>query len=209
MSKKESRKLFIISGLGQSKDDWNKFESIYKGDLLIPEFTSEKNVDIFSDLFSQAEIFLLSQKEKVDLCGLSLGAIIAIKLAILHPNKINKLIIIAGQINPSKLLIDFQNFIFKIMPETFFKKLPFTKTQMIQITSELKWLNLSNEIKQLSLPTLVVIGEKDRANKKAAQEIHKEITNSKFHTLKGGHELNKDCPVELSELIESFVSNTY
>ncbi len=75
MSKKESRKLFIISGLGQSKDDWNKFESIYKGDLLIPEFTSEKNVDIFSDLFSQAEIFLLSQKEKVDLCGLSLGAI--------------------------------------------------------------------------------------------------------------------------------------
>ena len=131
MDKKESRKMFIISGLGQSKDDWNKFESIYKGDLLIPEFISEKNVDIFSDLLSQAENFLLSQKEKVDLCGLSLGAIIAIKLAILHPNKINKLIIIAGQINPPKLLIDFQNLVFKIIKNTLFRHVFLTNLYLI------------------------------------------------------------------------------
>lgn len=54
-----------------------------------------------------------------------------------------------------------------------------------------------------------MIREKDRANKKAAKEIHQGITNSKIHTLSGGHELNKDCPAEFSELIESFVSNTY
>lgn len=66
-------------------------------------------------------------KKPVIICGISLGAILAMELYFRNPQKIASLILIAPQYKIPKMLMNFQNLIFKIMPEKFFKKQKYQK----------------------------------------------------------------------------------
>lgn len=52
---------------------------------------------------------------------------------------------------------------------------------------------------------MIVCGEKDKANKKAAESLAKYILKAELQILENtGHEVNKESPKKLSEVIETF-----
>ena len=52
---------------------------------------------------------------------------------------------------------------------------------------------------------MVVCGEKDKANKSASLQLAELIPDVEFITISGaGHEVNIDCPSELSENLNNF-----
>lgn len=70
-------------------------------------------------------------------------------------------------------------------------------------------LDFTNRLNDISCPTLVLCGERDKANKKASIYIAENILNAEFHFIKNsGHEVNKDAPKELSKLLDSFYKET-
>lgn len=66
-------------------------------------------------------------------------------------------------------------------------------------------LNFSDSHPKISCPVLVVCGEKDIANKKAAVKLANILTNAEFSELKGiGHEVNTEAPEQLAAVLCSF-----
>jgi len=60
----------------------------------------------------------------------------------------------------------------------------------------------------ITIPTLLIYGENDRATPPEYGELyHRLVTNSKFKLVKGaGHFVHQDDPVQVSRLIEEFIS---
>lgn len=139
------------------------------------------------------------------LCGLSLGAVVALNFAMEHGKQVESLALIAPQYKMPRFLLGVQNLIFRFFPEKSFAETGLTKQNMRYFTASMAALDLQQGLEQISCPVLVVCGEKDKANQKAARELTGKIPGAKLRILKGaGHEANKDAPAELAALLSSF-----
>lgn len=202
-------KKVFIHGLGQTANSWDKTTSQLnnKENIICPnladlfqtdEINYENLFSNFSDLCSQLD-------KPIDLCGLSLGSVLALNYAIEYPHRVHSLILIAPQYRMPKKLLRLQNVLFRLMPKSMFRSTGFSKSDFIQLCVSMMNLDFSSSISKITCPVLVVFGEKDTTNKKAAIELSrmlkrgviKEITHS-------GHEVNIDTPKRLAKLICAF-----
>ena len=70
-------------------------------------------------------------------------------------------------------------------------------------------LDFSDSLSKITCPTLVICGEKDFANRKAAGKLADILTNAEMREIAGaGHEVNVDAPEALSEVLYSFYRRT-
>ena len=94
---------------------------------------------------------VLEVKEPLRICGLSLGALLAIDFAIRHEEKVASLVLIGAQYKVPSLLIDFQNLIFRCMPNKAFESMGTIKKQHHKIGSRNAVIGFYCAIKQYSL----------------------------------------------------------
>lgn len=199
-----------LGGLGQDSSSWDKTISF---------LTKAEHVD-YPDLWA-----MLSGKEityanvyqsfvdycngisgKLNLCGLSLGGIVALNYAIEHPSRVQSMVLIGAQYKIPKGLLKLQNIIFRLMPDNSFSKTGMKKSDIIKLTKSMMDLNFSMQLKDVSCPTLIVCGEKDHANKKAAVELQKKISNAEIRWITdAGHELNIEEPEKLAVVLNEFL----
>lgn len=104
-----------------------------------------------------------------------------------------------------KILLEFQNIIFKLLPEASFKNIGIIKKDFIKLTNSMISLNFSKDLKNISCPVLVLCGEKDYINKKASKNLFKNIRKSEIQFIKNaGHEVNIDAPQKLATILNEF-----
>ena len=78
---------------------------------------------------------------------------------------------------------------------------------MLQILTELKGLNLTAVAKSCPLPTLVVCGSRDWANRTSSKKLAKLLPRGRYQEIEdGGHLLNTEKPYELAQDIKEFVA---
>ena len=91
------------------------------------------------------------------------------------------------------------------MPESQFKDIGFCKKDFITLTNSMADLDFTKELDRVRCPALVMCGEKDKVNKKAAINLTGKLTNAKFITIDhSGHEVNMDNPQGLAKAIEMY-----
>ncbi len=143
--------------------------------------------------------------EPVILCGISLGAVLALNYAINHTEKVKSLILIAPQYKMPKLLLKLQNIIFRIMPENSFLSTGMEKKDIIRLTNSMMKLDFQDNLGNILCPTLIICGKKDSANIKAAKKLVNLISNAKFIVIdNAGHEINMIAPHRLAAEINLF-----
>ena len=198
-----------LHGLGQTADSWKPvLEKItLPGDNSCPDLVAllrgrEVSYSSLYQAFSQ-------QCSKIDgkltLCGLSLGAVLALNYAIDHPGKVGALVLIAPQYKMPKKLLWLQNLVFRLMPESQFRQTGFQKADFVALCKTTAALDFSASLEKVSCPTLIVCGEKDGANKKAAGELAAILDNAVLKEVPGaGHQVNTQSPEALAALLEEF-----
>jgi pimeloyl-ACP methyl ester carboxylesterase len=97
----------------------------------------------YRDLYRAFENYCMGIPNPVKLCGISLGAILAMNYAMNHPEKVTSLILIAPQYKVPRLLFDLQNVIFSFMPPKAFHT-GFSKEHTIRLTSSMRNLDFSS-----------------------------------------------------------------
>ncbi|RVU54064.1 alpha/beta fold hydrolase [Anaerosphaera multitolerans] len=197
----------FIHGLGQSSKVWDKTTSsikkVYCPDLAFLLKNKEVN---WKNLYSSLTEDLKKLPPPLNLCGLSLGGVLALNYALDFPTEVNSLILIGTQYKMPKNLLLFQNVIFKLLPNSAFNNMGFEKNDIIKLTRSMINLDFSKELISISCPSLILCGEKDRVNLKASEKLSKNISNSTFKIVRDSvHEVNKDNPEELSILIKEFL----
>lgn len=139
------------------------------------------------------------------LCGLSLGAVLALQYAQEHPESVKSLVLIGGRVRTPKALLKVQNALFHLMGEKNFREMGLSKTDAIALMSTMGELDLRGGLGRVTCPTLVLCGEKDSANRKDARAMSVGIPEAGFATVPGaGHEVNREAPEALVEILNQF-----
>ena len=201
-------KFLYLHGLGQKPNSWDRVIKETKVSdssvcLSLAEMLEDKAAT-YKELYTAFSEECNKENDEIVLCGLSLGAVLALNYAIDHPNKVKALVLIAAQYKMPEKLLKFQNMLFRFMPNTMFKQFGFKKADVISLCGTMTELELC----KVSCPALIVCGEKDNANKKASKELASYLSDSHFHELlKAGHEANIESPEELATVLQEFYDN--
>lgn len=196
----------LVHGLGQNASSWDKVRENLKFECdcpNLPELTGE-TVN-YSNLYKEFVRYCDKHSEPLNICGLSLGGILALNYAIDFPDKVNSLALIGTPYKSPKALLKLQNMIFRFMPNFAFNETGFGKREFIELSKSMAKLDFTTYLEKISCRVMIVIGENDKPNRKSAVETAARIHGSEFKMVKdSGHEVNVDAPQELANLLSGF-----
>ncbi len=202
-------KQIYVHGLGQTSDSWTKTISYIKSGeqsvcLNLPVLIQGEQA-AYQNLYAAFSDACNKDDTPVNLCGLSLGGVLALNYTIDHPEKVSSLVLIATPYKMPKHLLQFQNMLFRCMPKSMFQQMGFCKRDFIQLCKTMMLLDFSDSLPKITCPVLVVCGEKDTSNKKASVKLANILANAEFSELKGiGHEVNTEAPEQLAAVLCRF-----
>ena len=162
-------KNILIHGLGQNEQSWNNTNEYLRKNQIDPicpnlfELTKNTSKDykmmynVFSDLCN-------AQKEKLNLCGISLGGILALDFAKEYPEKVNSIILIGTPYKIPKTLFKLQSIIFHIMPKSTFERMGCSKGEFITLVNSMNNLDISSDLDRIKCSSLIICGAKDNVN---------------------------------------------
>lgn len=198
-------KTVILHGLGQTPRDWDAVigqalsVEIDCPALFPPGATGPVT---YPRVLSALEARYADTVEPLRLCGLSLGAVLALDHTLHHPDKVNSLILIAGQFRSPTHLIDLQNLIFRCLPESMFQSMGLSKGDTIQLARSMRALDFRGRLHQVTCPVTVVCGERDHANLRTAQKLTTLLPQAELCVIpSAGHEVNRDAPTAISQIL--------
>lgn len=201
--------ILFLHGLGQTPQDWQSVLSRLPREWdcrcpSLPELLGGKPV-CYQEAYGALEEYCNGISGKFCLCGLSLGAELALDYAIHHGQRLHSLVLIAAQYRMPRFLLAMQNVLFRFMPEENFQELGFRKQDFIRLCATTGEQDFSRNLSGISCPALILCGEKDSANRKAALGLSRGIPGSRLIIVpQSGHEVNKDTPEALAEMLRDF-----
>jgi len=205
-------KNILIHGLGQTPSSWERTIAAMTNqeDCLCLDLTQllHGKEAIYANLYKVFSAYCAELQKPVNLCGLSLGGVLALQYTIKNPEKVNSLVLIGTQYVMPKRLLKFQNMVFHVMPEKAFEETRFGKKEFISLSKSMMDLDFSEALQKIECPVLLVCGKKDYANKRAAIEMRQQIPRAKLKLIESaGHEVNVDAPEKLGKLLDGFWKN--
>lgn len=192
----DAQKVVFLHGLGETRDVWNPvIKQLPQTECIsLDVLTKKPPLDSWSleDVCTQ---IANSLTEPVHLVGLSLGAVIALKIAVTHPGKVSSLFVSAPQAKPPKLLMSLQKTLMRVTPTKWVCPPQLSKPELVGVLDSLKGLDLTSQLPTLSMPVTVVCGSKDKANLSAARKIAGLIPTAHLEVIQGaGHQWHAAHP---------------
>lgn len=200
----------LVHGLGQTEKSWDKIiEELDKSNIKAENpnlFELAKNYEInYENIYRTFCDYCNSFKEKLNLCGLSLGGILSIDYAIEYPDKVNSIILIGTTYKIPKKMFKLQNFIFRFMPKSTFENMGIKKNDFINLTNSMADLDIKSKVDNIKCKALILCGEKDNVNMESAKQLNRNIKASKLEIIRNaGHEVNTENPKELARVISKY-----
>lgn len=204
-------KKILIHGSGQKASGWNEMISY------LAEREEYLNPDLFrilagkeatyENLYAAFSGYCGSVSEKFHLCGISLGGILALNYALDVPERVESLVLIGTPYKIPRAAFAFQNLIFRFLPEAVFETMAFGKKDTFVLGNSMKYLDFGGRLRELRCPVLIICGEKDWANRKAAGYLYENIRNARLNIVKDtGHVVNEEKPEKLAKILEGYYS---
>lgn len=202
------KKIFIHRS-GHKGTSWSETISYmkYNKDILCPDLSSilDGKEASYYNLYSAFSEYCNKIDGKINLCGISLGGILALNYVLDFPDKVQSLVLIGTPHKVPKIMFSIQNVIFKFLPQSIFDNMAFNKKDTFILGKSMKKLDFSNKIQKIKCPTLIVCGEKDSANIKSAYYLSENIKNAKLKIIENtGHVVNEEKPQILAKVLEQF-----
>lgn len=196
----------LLHGLGQGPESWGAAAEL-EGEVLRPDlFGPVRGGEVsYSAVYRAFAGYCDALSRPLRLCGLSLGGVLALQYAIERPEKVEALALIGTPYAMPKGLLRLQDLVFRMMPERAFRSSGLAKAEVMGLTRSMRDLDFREDLEKVSCPALVLCGERDRANRKAAQSLREGLPQAELAWVPGaGHEVNLDAPEALAELLRRF-----
>ena len=194
-----STPVLFLHGLGETPQAWNgvinEFESI---DALTPTVFDQPSGTPWS-LHERTDELAASLNDPVDVVGLSLGAVMGLDLAIRHPHMVRSLFLSAPQARPPKALMRIQSVLMRVLPERLVCPPQISKQQLLEILRQISAIDFEPELGNITVPTTIACGSKDRANLPAARTISQQIPHARLIVVPdAGHQWHQSMPTQFA-----------
>ena len=201
----------FVHGSGHKAASWEKTISYITDseDIVCPNLSSilEGKEASYENLYSSFVKYCSEMDGQIHLCGLSLGGILALNFALDFPQKVKTLVLIGTPYKVPKAAFGFQNVIFRFLPNSVFETMAFDKKDTFALGNTMKSLDFSDKVKNVKCPTLILCGEKDRANLKSAVYLSQNIRNAELKIIENtGHVVNEENPKALADILTEYYS---
>lgn len=202
-------KKIFIHGSGHKAASWNETISYMENnkDILCPNLSSILNgrEANYTNLYSSFTEYCSKINGQINLCGISLGGILALNYALDFPDKVKTLVLIGTPHKIPKVIFSIQNMIFRFIPKSFFENMEFSKKDIFILGNSMKNLDFSDRVQNIKLQTLIICGKKDKANIKSAYYLNKNIKKSKLKIIENtGHIVNEESPKILAKVLDEY-----
>ena len=154
---------------------------------------------------------LMAGHDEVHVCGLSLGAMVALRAAAREPGRVASLILSGVQVHPPALLCAVQRLVMKLVPAAKFSAgdPDVRKDTVLAVIGELARADLRGDLSRITARTLVICGSADRVNLGAARAAAAGITGAELRVIPGaGHVWNLQQPEVFNRIVGDWVSLT-
>jgi pimeloyl-ACP methyl ester carboxylesterase len=203
--------LVLIHGMGTGPEAWQP-----QLDALGSERTvvaPKLSLDGGFTIEREAERLLLElPAEPLDLCGLSLGALLALRMTLDEPERVRRLVLCAGFASLPlrfRLLQGAVGTIAGLAPERARAQLGGLDRAAIRAVFRAgRRFDVSADLGGLTVPALVLVGQRDRANLGLSAALAAALPQGRFATVGGaGHVANVDAPEEFTAVLRSFLDD--
>lgn len=142
----------------------------------------------------------------VHVCGLSLGAMVAVQLTVDHPERVASLVLSGGQVRPPRALMAAQSVLMRLLPARLVAPDGTSKARVIAVLHEVARMDFRARLAGITVPTLVVCGSKDLPNLPAARALAAGIPGARLQIIDGArHEINTEDPDAFSAVLAQFL----
>lgn len=199
-----STPVLFLHGLGETSQAWNgvinEFESI---DALTPTVFDQPSGTPWS-LHERTDELAASLNDPVDVVGLSLGAVMGLDLAIRHPHMVRSLFLSAPQARPPRALMRIQSVLMRVLPERLVCPSQISKQQLLEILRQISAIDFEPELGNITVPTTIACGSKDRANLPAARTISQQIPHARLIVVPdAGHQWHQLMPTQFAHELKA------
>ena len=199
----------LIHGSGHKATSWGETISYMASDkeILCPDLSTILNGKeaSYTNLYNSFVEYCNESDGKINLCGLSLGGILALNYVLDFPDKVNSLVLIGTPHKVPKIMFAIQRMISGLLPKSIFKNMAFSKKDNSILGNSMRNLDFSHRAKDVKCSTLIICGEKDSANIKSARFLAENIKSAKLVILKNvGHVVNEESPKSLAQELNEF-----
>lgn len=208
--------LVLLHGLGQTPQSWQDQVTALPEGLraaapwlhgLRPNGTDEFSLGGASSAIG-AEL-IKHGAQRAHLCGLSVGAMAALQFAVDAPDQVDRLVLCGAQVRPPKSVMWLQRQILKATPAARLAQQGIHKEKAQQALAILAEADFTDRLDQVRAPTLVVCGDKDRANLPASRLIADQVPGAELVLIAGaGNAPNTERPDEFNEALYGFLTRS-
>ena len=146
-------KKIFIHGSGHKGTSWSETISYMKDnkDILCPDLSSilDGKEASYYNLYSAFSEYCNKIDGKINLCGISLGGILALNYTLDFPDKVQSLVLIGTPHKVPKIMFSIQNVIFKFLPQSIFDNMAFNKKDTFILGKSMKKLDFSNKVQKI------------------------------------------------------------
>jgi len=201
--------IILVHGSGHKARSWEKTishmgetENIFCPDLAAILAGNEAS---FSNLYAAFVQYCNEIEGAFHLCGLSLGGILSLQYALDFPQKIRTLTLIGTPHKVPKAAFAFQNIVYRFLPKSIFETMAFDKKNTFALGNTMKNIDFYGKLDKICCPTLILCGEKDKANRPSAEYLAQHISTAELKILKNiGHVVNEEAPEQLAQILSTF-----
>ena len=199
----------FVHGSGHQVSSWNKTISYMERDkeIVCPDLSAllQGKEASYTNLYASFVEYCNKIHGQINLCGLSLGGLLAFNYTLDFPEKVKTLVLIGAPHKIPSVTFGIQNMIFRLLPKSFFEKTAFSKKDMFIFGNSLKNLDFSDRVQDITCPTLIICGKKDGAYIKSAHYFAEHIKNATLKIMEHtGHVVNEENPKALARELETY-----
>jgi 3-oxoadipate enol-lactonase len=210
------RPLVLLHGLGQSPIAWQDFVSAYGAGrpMTAPWMKGLKpkdpvGFDLAAAASGVADELELQGVRQADFVGVSVGASVALRLAVERPELVGRLVLAGALVRPSKGALRLQRLAMRLVPESKLVDAGVSRPRMLAVLDALKGFDGTESLRSGPAPALVVARSKDKAGVAAAQELSQQLPDARVQVIDGaGPLVNTESARELADLTHAFLDGT-
>lgn len=146
--------------------------------------------------------------EQMTLIGSSIGAVVALDAAVRAPETVSHLVLAAGQVKPPPGLARMQRLAFGLMPARKLANMGISKKQFLAALDETTGFDYSRRLGEVTARTLVVVGDRDKPNRPAADQLAAGIPDAHLAVIPdAGATAHTDNPRAFNDAVFGFLAS--
>lgn len=113
-------------------------------------------------------------------CGVGLGALVALQLAADQPDRVSRLVLLTRQTRHSPILMSLPAAVLRLIPATVAQRLGIATAQVVALLDEVRPVDFTTLARTVRVPTVVLCGARDTLNRHTSAVLARTVAHGEL-----------------------------